>query len=376
MRPFLVTTLLLVRASSAFAHAISDDFTLGATQATSTNPSSWFLSDRVGGVAELGEKLTLRLDTTYTYDAPTPPPAGANFRNDGGNIFLLNLSADWQATRRFSFYVGGSYSPPSTTSTDTSVDITVSGKDGEKTESTDAQLSSRSQSGGGSIGASFDTDGESNAETTVDASIGANYYDSTQQLTAFWSKIQNRVIPASQYQQYCDSHKATLTPRQASLCNLAAPHQYGLLQLRFNAAITETLYDNTDLGLSATYYLYNQDPTQVGYYSKTVTGRTDRPPSSTDFGGGMPVAAYWYSLAPSLTHRFGKFSTGMSLQFAQYVSAPGEGFSYDLMLGIKLQYKFNSHFRLWLKGNGQRDVDSTGTSSISGWLTLGAKYIF
>src|SRR5438552_1672174 len=83
-RAALATVLLCPAAASA--HYVADEFILGSTQATATNPRSGFLSDRLIGLADLRADLSLRLDATYTRDSPTPPAQGARFGTAAANI--------------------------------------------------------------------------------------------------------------------------------------------------------------------------------------------------------------------------------------------------------------------------------------------------
>lgn len=401
-RSALALLLLGSAAPSARAHNVSDETSLGATQATSTSPSTWYASDKLRALVDLPHDFDLRLDATYTYDAASPPPAGANFRSKGGNIFLLSLATDWQATKHFSFGVEGDLSPPSTTESDTSVALSVMGPGGMTSEETvDADLSSRSWSAGGALYASYDTAGDSKAESIVDLSLGANYLDTFQQISEVWSAKKNAPYAVSDLLQSC---RAAMGKRSAGaalgcglLTRLAAPHDATMVQFKAGAGLIETLYDDTDLVVNAAYYFYNTDPTQIGYFGTATRGRapiTGRPESSSSsFGGGTPIAPYVFTVQPGVTQRLGKLSAGLNFQFGQYVDPPlcatgpspdggpvncvsARIYSYSLSVGVKVQYKFTRMFRLWLKADGERDIDSSGAASLSGSIALGGRLTF
>jgi hypothetical protein len=44
--------------------------------------------------------------------------------------------------------------------------------------------------------------------------------------------------------------------------------------------------------------------------------------------------------------------------------------------GLKAQYRFSRPFRMWASASGQRDVDSSSQSILSGAFALGGAYRF
>jgi hypothetical protein len=176
------------------------------------------------------------------------------------------------------------------------------------------------------LGAEYDTAGDTNAESAIGLSLGATSYSTTQ----------------------------AVRQRKNTMLMGAPPPMFGmaeeasLIQWRADANFTETLYENTDIGLSGTYYIYNRDTAQSGYYGEAVFGRL--------IGDGIPIAPLQYAIRPSLTHRFGALQLRGYVQYAAYRSDEGSSF----VVGLKTQYKFSSALRVWLGANVQRDRVSAG----------------
>jgi len=145
-----------------------------------------------------------------------------------------------------------------------------------------------------------------------------------------------------------------------------------LFQARIWGSATMTLSGRTDLSLDGAYYVYDKDPTQVGYVAVGQQGRT----SSADvgFGNGLPIAPLRGTARLGVATRFANMSFSASFGFGQYVSDGVE--SYDLSLALRLQYKLADHWKLWVRGSGQRDVDSTGVVSYGGLAALGVRASF
>jgi hypothetical protein len=346
--------------------AVADELSAGSTQATASNPNSWYLSDRLSGIADL-RSVSLRLDAQWTHDAASPAPAGANFATSAADVFLLSLGAEWQPTSHLLFGLEGDYSPPASTATDAPITLTSTSRGARSTSDEDARLASRTSTAGGALWAGYDTAGDSRFETNIEAGFGATEYFLDDQITDVWSSRLDRAQPTSSVLASCAAHRCS-----PSLLAALEARPAALFQGKASLALTETIADDTDLRVAGNYYFYDKDPTRVGYFSRASHGRLQTREAS--FGGGLPIAPYMFTVQPSFTERVGGVSVALSFQFGQYVS--DEAYSYDLNLGIKTQYKISRRFRVWLKVSGQRDVDSTNTVSYGGAIALGTRASF
>jgi hypothetical protein len=195
----------------------------------------------------------------------------------------------------------------------------------------------KTSSFGFGLGAEYDTAGDSDAESVLGLAVGTTAYSTTQR--ARIGKGAARV----------------LGPAQAS----------SLLQWRVTASCTETLFEDSDLGISASYYLYSRDPTQSGLYGPAVLGRVAP-------GDGIPIEPLQYSLRPNLAHRFGPLRFSAYGQLGHYFG--GEGWSW--IGGLKLRYRFSDMVAAWLSGNLQQDDYASGDDLRILWASAGARLVF
>ena len=130
---------------------------------------------------------------------------------------------------------------------------------------------------------------------------------------------------------------------------------------RLSANVSATLFTDTDVTLSGDYYVYQQNPAQVGFFTLVAAAR----------GAGVPIAPLRYEVRPEVVHRFGDLSARLWVQAGEYV--PGTGQS-TAGAGLKLQYKFTRAFRSWVTLSGQRDVDQSDQITRAGSVAAGAAY--
>jgi len=365
-------SLVVLIGATARAHSVGDEVSAGVQQPTGNVPRSYFVSERVTGALDVKESFTLRLDAMYTFDAPSPavkPMMGmpAAFGTSADNIFYLDLGADWDINDHWSLFADVNGSPPSTIVADSSVSIA--------NDQWDALVRSRTWSVGAILGGGWDQASDGKASSAIDASVNFLFYETDQHILDLRSRFTGKVFTPQQGYAACLLRPEACNPELRSTFRNAANPNYkpsDVGQFNFGLTFTETIFRNTDLALAGNYYVYTSDPTQAGYYTLATFGRTN-------WGAGIAIAPYWFTIRPSVTQRFGNFSAGINFMYGDYV--PGQG--YDLTLGFKLQYKIVKeswkrlrNVKVWLTGTGQRDVDSTGTPMLSGTLALGAKVNF
>ena len=341
--PARVLLVLVALATPAGAHSVSDELSAAGTQAHAGSPSSLTVTDRLTGVFDV-RSVQLRGDFSYSRLQFLSNVPGANFANSPGDVFLISLSADWQATRHWDFGLEGDYSPPSATTADSPVSVT--GRTGDIT--VDGELASQLSTVGGSVWAGFDTASSSRYQTYVDLWLTATEYLLDQRIVATWSNKLDEPVSSS-------------APSKAA----------DLFQAKISASLDETIGDHLDLRLFGAYYLYDRDPTQVGYFAASGGRVASR---EVQFGNGVAIAPWQFTVQPALTVFGHGLSATLSFQYGQYVS--DQAYSYDLNAGLRLDYRIGKRVKLWLKANGQRDVDSTGAVAWGGNGGLGLKVSF
>jgi hypothetical protein len=342
---------------------IIDEAAVGSSQPTPENPRQGQAANLVRGSLFLSDAFTLNASVLLTLEGGAPPPQGSPFQASyGGAVALASLGFDWEADDHFTLGLRGDLSPPSEQYSATTVQYQATRT--SPFETVDALLRTRSSSWGGALTLGYDTAGDGDYESSVLASVTATNLTSDERLTQVQGRL-GRVVSAADLRTFC---RTTPTKCSKSLRAVLSDQQFSLAQVRLAGAFTETLFEDTDLTLGGEYYIYSDDPTQLGFFSVASAGRL------TNLGGsGVPIAPLQWTVRPEITHRFGAFSARLWVQAGQYVDGAGQG---TAAIGARLQYKFTRAFRMWVSASGQKDTDVDGNESKSGLLALGMAYRF
>jgi hypothetical protein len=148
--------------------------------------------------------------------------------------------------------------------------------------------------------------------------------------------------------------------------------------LTLTAGFTETFLQNTDVSVGASYFIYDQDPTMLGYYSLAVRGRTaggtsrtsDRAQGAIDFGGGVPLEPFLYQFDLGVAQTFGGFRLALSGAYGEYYDDTG----LQITGGLRASYKFNKHWKLTASFVLSDDVESGSDAVLSPMGTLAVKF--
>jgi len=346
------------KAAKEFTAQITDEVAASSSQSTPQNPRQGQIANALQATFYAGQSLALNAGLNLTLESGLPPPRGSPFRASyGGSVALVSLGFDWDPSDHLTLGLRGDLSPKSEQFTSTLINFPAGQRDG--------LLRTRNSSLAGAFTAGYDTDGDSDFETAITVGATFNALSSEQNLEKL-EGADGSVVDADEVRDLCRT-RPTLCSRalKAALTNLKTT----LVQARLSAAITETIFDDTDLTLSGDYYLYSKDPTELGFFSVATAGRV-----AVLGGGGVPIAPLHWALRPEVAHRFGqRFSVRLWAQAGRYVEGGGQG---TASAGLRLQFKFSRAFRLWLNASGQRDTDIDGVGSRSGTLGLGAGYRF
>ena len=352
----LASCVLAAVGSAARADGVLDEASAGNTQATASAPSSAWIADKVAGIYEPSDAWQIRLDFTTTHDAGSAPSAMARFGSSSNNIYLANLSAEWDPGD-WSFKLVGGYSPSATTTATTTVPF----QSASGSLQADAQLQSTGDTASAAAWAGWDSGLLGAFNTAVLATATANEFDTQQQLTQIDDR-KGHAVSIDQIQMYCGTHACG--PQLTSVLGAQETH---LAQYVLDANVTQTLWGDTDVGVDAAYYVYNEDPAKVGYYSIAAVGRT------ASFGNGPSLAPLLYTVMPNAIHRFGALMLLASMTYGQYVDDEGT----DITAALRVQYRWRlsreSRLKVYGKLSASRDTEQ-GETIGSGTLALGAQY--
>lgn len=348
---------------SAGAHSLANEAGVGTTQPTPQNPRTGNFSNLFTASADLNDALSLRFDLSFTHDNPTPSAVGLPAES-GGNIFTYSLGADVLAGEHFLFGATLDVSPRSRQ--DTNMPVTFLNPVTSSPEEANLRLRTLSSLAGGMIDVGYSTAGDSDFELTADAALGVSRYGTSQEIIGITTR--NGPVRTEDVIRRCET-TTTLAERLACrslLPALQAHDASSLVQARAALGVTATLWQDTDVGLSVAGYLYDQDPTQVGYFSVLSLGR------SMTLGNGVALAPLQLTVRPSVARRWGNLSVDLSYQLGRYVADEGG----NHLLGLKVAYRFNKSLKAWLRLTGQVDVAPELPPLRSSGLGAGVRYSF
>jgi hypothetical protein len=341
VRPGLAL-LVTVLACPAAAHDASIDVGTLITTSSSNNPRTGSFTVNAAGTWDVSEKVGLFGSFQFTRDLATRT---ADSASPGSDVFLLGLGAAWAPGERWLTMLSLTGSPPSTQLSATTV-TTAAGA------TADVVVSSRAWTLGGLLLVSWASGGEGAVAPTFDGLAGVTRFEVFQRLR-LGTDARSQALRAT-----CEAGVG----RRTRLCALVSGVSSPLTQVKLGAGATLTLLGDTDAGLEFAYYLYDRDPSEVGYFSLVSLGRLE-------VGAGVPVLPLQLSLRPSLTHRFGRlFILRVAYQFGLYPSGDGSNHA----VTAKLTWRVTRDWRLWLSGTGQLDATRGVVTNPGGNLLLGA----
>jgi hypothetical protein len=376
-RPRIVLAALLV-AGGARASSVSDELSMSNTQSSDTTPRTGNVSNSLNASFNLGEQWSLSAGAMLTVQGRTPSAERGQFGSSGNVVSLFSLGLDFEANDHWTFGVDFDLSPRSTQFAGTTVLLTDTSPPPPRGTGRpctlpnpdpgcgvgDANLRSETSQLAGALNIGYDTAGESDLEWMFDAGATFTHLDTRQNVAAV--RTPTGTATAQQVRDYCQSASGKCSRAlQAALRGQDQPLDWE----RFSLSATATMWKDTDLTLTGDYYVYNQDPAQVGYFSIILPGRG----TGQAGGNGVLIAPLHYRVLSEILHRFGDFSAKLWAQTGRY--SPGTGQS-TAGAGLRLQYKFSKAFRAWIAASGQRDVDDQGSATNAGTITVGAGYRF
>lgn len=347
VRPRRLALALALWPALALAHLAGDEVSVLPVLATPSGAQWTGLSDRLFGEVDLTDFLSARLDVTLSrLDAP-PPSRGTPFRSSNEWIGLGTLSVDADVGDHWAFHLDGSWSPASTQQ----VALMVG--------ALDARLQATSDSYGGGATAGYASGGDSDVEWSVDLVGGWTHYDTTQRIDA----LETAAGPQTGAQIRADCKGKRTTTCKTLLAALKSNVQ-ALDQGKVGALGSLTLFQNTDLNLAFSYYLYAQDPSSLGDFRVATLGRVSG-------SGSAPLAPLIWSLRPEVAQRLGRVTLSVAWLHGPYTGDGGFTDSVTLKVAVTLD-----RWRVWVAVTGNRDVDGSGAVTPSLGGLLGARVRF
>jgi len=346
-----IAAIAVAHSASARADAVSEEISAGASLAASTTPAISWIADRVAGTWEPSARWQLRagLDATR---------AMATGGGEANTVLSTSASAELALASHWSASLSAGWSPASTThSSATVLDDSLPGDQGEAV----AQLVARSAMMSIAASVEYDTAGTSDHETIASLTLGANHFQSIQAIASL-TDPDGQMLTARQVGDHCIIYECS-----DELQDSLHPRGTQLTQLALGASVTHTLEGTGDLGISASANFYDQDPTQVGYFSLATLGRSN-------LGNGAGVAPLRYAVTPSIGDRWGQLSGTLAVTYGIYYQDVG----YDLTTSVRLQYKLKlddqTRLKLYSKLVASWGADPEGNTFSAASAALGAQY--
>jgi hypothetical protein len=338
VRTFALWFVLI--AAPCLAHDVSVDVSAAGTAPSPDNPRTGSLGVSAAGSYDFNDRWSLTGMAVFTRDLATR--TGESF-SPGSNVFLFSLGAMWLPTDSLMTMLTVSGSPP----VDQRNATTVVGPLGR---STDVVVVSRTWSFGAVWNGLWSSSGLSDFEHTIDVTLGFNRFSVIQKL-ALPNTITGNLL-----------REACAENRPLEVCPLVRGVASPLWQGRLGAGYTATLFTRTDVGLDATYFVYDTPPADVGYFSLVSLGR--------ELGSGVPVLPLQLSVRPHVAHRFGPVTVKLTYQYGLYAQSLGALHA----LTARASWKVTREWRVSLSLTGQLDASGGVVSNRGGQALAGVLY--
>jgi hypothetical protein len=351
------TILALLWSAAAGAHSVTDEVIVNDTQSTSANPRTGSIGNSLHGTFDLTPEWAVLLGAMLTYEGQTPGTA-TEFGTEASTVSLFTLGMEYVPNYNWVFGATLSGSPASTLYAGTSF-IGVNSLNQQVL--VNALVHSESSELAASFDASYQTAGFSDLEWALTGAVTITHLDTSQNITQAHftvGGVTTDLGPAGIKAACARGGRRCVQGILTALDETPMP----LDSQRLTGVATATVVRDTDLTLGFDWYHYNQDPASIGFFSLTQAGKA---------GLGVPIAPLHWLVRPEVQERFGPVSVRLWFQLGRYEPGTGESTS---GIGMRVQYRFNQAWRVWLTATGQHDVDEAGDPTNSGGVALGGGY--
>lgn len=381
LRCFRLLVVLLAGAIAAVpcaaqAHMFGLSLNHSATPPVDANPSSGSNGANLTGSYDWTDDFSLDLGLAVTRPVPEKATAASSDVSKGGTAVNVSTGASYTLGDHWFFLGAVNFSPASESLSSST--ITADGKKG--TASVDALVRSTSAAEGVLLSPSWETAGDSDYETAVTLSLNGTHLVTSQKVVEASGADAKNSLALQTLINDCTTKRAT-----SQKCKRLTAGATSINSLSVGVAVTEKLFTNNEVTLGGTYYLYDKDPNEAGYFSLASQGKGTQAGARAIDGKGANVA--WgtgVALAPSLwagslgfMHKFGDFKLTLNGGLGGYVDDGGATRS----LTLKAGYKITSEWRVLAALSAQRDIANddagnpqTAVTSFSGLATV--RYMF
>jgi hypothetical protein len=345
-------TLVIAATAPRVVHASGavEELSAGAGLA----PGSSWVSDKLAGIWDLDAPWQLRLDLSATRAF-----SGAS-KSTREDIHLGSLSAVYAPDDHWSLRLTGSWSPTSTMRVVTQVQAHDAMDDNTQV---DARLHTAVTSLAVGAGVDYDSAADSAHSLSISLSVGATEFTTLQETISVQDPSGSSVAMLDTASAWMRCQIVTCS---SFLLSALSPQEVVLGQFALGASITDTIERDTDISLDASYYLYDQDPLQLGYLPLATIASGTR-------GSATSAPLLRDAIVPSVAHRWGDIAATVSLSLSDY--ADGEA---DVNASMRVQYKLvlegTRRLKLYAKLAANAHADAGPELTRSGSLALGAQY--
>ncbi len=348
------------------AHDVATTGQLTHTPATADSSASGSYSGTVLGSWDINDDWSLDGTFGVTREELSGDPTLVR----ASNIYAVGLGPSYTFGDHWLFMASGTFSPKSTQLTQTTLmfDDKVPPA-GAKQH--DAQVHAESTSGGVMWMANYDTAGDSNWETSVAATVMWNHYGTLQKVADV--QVGGKALDTATLGAAC----ATATTKACKVLRaLLRAQQDTLDQGSFGLTVTETIHEDWDAILGATYYVYSKDPNDVGVFSVATRGTGVVGPrgsrGSLEYGEGVPLSAFLFNTQVGGAWHAHGWKVALLEAIGGYVDDGG----HLAATTLKVSYKFNANWKVLTSFTFQRDTDSVGTVTNGELGTLTVRYMW
>jgi len=376
MRVRRLLLLLLLGAAPVRAHSVSNEVALGLTESSPSSPHGTHVADQLTFRFDLSDDWSLKLGGTFTHDTASPAPEGAMFGTSSAQVLTVIGGLDWDISSRVTTYVEVAGSPRASQTFDGLVSVPVPVlRDQPPLEIPFNVLVYNATSSIGVLGGitlqlgGTELLGAVFGATIIDLSVGWTLL-TTQQRVDGIVNLDGTPANRTALLVYCAYHRVICAP----LVPYLRGGEDSLNQLVVSLAILQPIGSSTDLGLSGSYYGYDQDPTVAVFFTARAAQA-----AGDSLGAGFPLAPLRWSVSPNLNQRFGDWTLGPWYQYLQYASSLGHAH----VAGLRISWRIDPIWTVWVSGSAQWDLldDPSGetpatTQILSGRVALGFRARF
>ncbi len=363
--------LVLLGAGPVRAHSVSNEVALGLSEDSKASPHGPHVADQLTFRFDLSDDWSMKLGGTYTYDTETPPPEGAAFATSSAQVLTVVGGLEWDVSPRVTVYLEAAGSPRASQSFDGV--LTFQAADGTKIPF-DVLLYNATSSVGVLGGVTWQLGGTEFIDTVfggtvIDLSVGWTLLTTQQRVDGI--VVDGKPSNRGELLVAC-----TLYPRRcAALRPFLKGGEDSLNQLVVSLALLQPVGSSTDLGLSGSYYGYDQDPTQAVFFTARANVA-----AGDSLGAGFPLAPVRWSISPNVAQRFGGWTLAPWYQYLSYASSIGHAH----VAGLRISWRIDPAWTVWVSGSAQWDLlsdptdpNTTSTSRIvSGRVAVGFRARF